>query len=386
MKFPFFITVFLSAAICSAQQTITETLVHDGLQRSYILYIPASYDPGDPTPLVMNFHGYTSNSNDQMWYGDFRPIADTAGFLVVHPMGTVDDTGQPYWNANWGGDVDDIGFTSALIDHLAMNYSIDLDRVYSTGMSNGGFMSYTLACELSHRIAAIASVTGTMTVAQVTGLDPCQPVHSMPIMEIHGTADGTVPYVGNTWMGAIDDVMDFWTNINNCSNNPTIFFIPDIDGSDGSSVEHYIYSGGDNGVEVEHFKIVGGSHTWPGSVFNSPGTNYDIRASNEIWRFFRKYNINGRILSSGTEMPTYGDTQILMHPNPVIDVLTFDWTTPNLRSILIVNALGQEIWRREIIDVTRVDVSFEDQTSGVYFALFRNAKNEVMHTLRIARQ
>jgi polyhydroxybutyrate depolymerase len=90
-----------------------------------------------------------------MFYGDFRTIADTAGFLLVHPLGTLDPTGTTYWNSGWGGTVDDIGFTGALIDSIAEAYSVNLDRVYSTGMSNGGFMSYTLACSLSDRIAAI---------------------------------------------------------------------------------------------------------------------------------------------------------------------------------------------------------------------------------------
>jgi hypothetical protein len=157
---------------------------------------------------VLNFHGYTSNDFEQMWYGDFRPIADTAGFLVVHPMGTVDLVGNTHWNVGWGlSTVDDIGFTSALIDSLAAQYNINQDRIYSTGMSNGGFMSYQLACELSDRIAAIASVTGSFNVNQLT---TCHPDHQMPVMEIHGTADPTVPYDGNALFAPIPSVVNFW--------------------------------------------------------------------------------------------------------------------------------------------------------------------------------
>lgn len=146
-----------------AQLTITDSIVHDGLTREYILYVPANYTGTSAVPLLFNFHGYTSNANDQMWYGDFRPIADTAGFIIIHPQGTLDGTGTTHFNVGWGGStVDDVDFTSALIDSISAQYNINQDRVYSTGMSNGGFMSFKLACELSDRIAGIASVTGSI--------------------------------------------------------------------------------------------------------------------------------------------------------------------------------------------------------------------------------
>jgi len=173
------ITMFFLVICCvDAQQTINASINHDNLERSYIIYIPESYTGDDPVPVVLNFHGYTSNAQDQMGYGDFRTVADQENFLVVHPQGTIDpSSGQTFWNAQWFLDgVDDIGFVSALIDSLAGEYNIDLSRVYSTGMSNGGFLSHTLACELSDKIAAIASVTGSMTIIQ-TSLT-CNPANS----------------------------------------------------------------------------------------------------------------------------------------------------------------------------------------------------------------
>ena len=152
----------------TSQQTITATITHDALQREYILYVPASYTGSNAVPLVFNFHGYTSNATEQMWYGDFRPIADTANFIIVHPNGMLDATGTTHFNVGWGGStIDDVGFTSALLDSISADYNINADRVYSTGMSNGGFMSYQLACQLSDKIAAIASVTGSMSPANI---------------------------------------------------------------------------------------------------------------------------------------------------------------------------------------------------------------------------
>ena len=276
-----------------AQQTINASITHGGLQREYTLYIPASYSAGTEVPLVFNFHGYTSNAFQQMWYGDFRTISDTEGFIIVHPEGTLDNSGISHWNVGLGGStVDDIGFTSALIDSISAEYSVNLSRVYSTGMSNGGFMSYQLACELSDRIAAIASVTGSMN----TGwFNSCNPNHPMPVMEIHGTLDPTVSYNASSFTESIPNILDYWTNFNNCNSTPIITNVPDINTTDGCTAEHQIWENGTNGSTVEHYKIIDGEHSWPGALFPNGTTNYDIDASEKIWEFFSKYDINGLI-------------------------------------------------------------------------------------------
>ena len=201
----------------SAQQTINGSITHDEIQRNYILYIPEICDGSTAVPLVLNFHGYGSNATQQMFYGDFRDIADTEGFLLVYPEGTLSN-GDQFWNVGFPGNtsstIDDVGFTEALIDELANSYAIDLDRVYSTGMSNGGFMSFLLACQLSEKIAAVASVTGSMT---PDTLNDCNAQHPTPVLQIHGTNDSVVPYDGNsTWTLPIVDLVSYWVNYNNC--------------------------------------------------------------------------------------------------------------------------------------------------------------------------
>ena len=129
------------------QQTINDSIIHDNLYRSYITYIPAIYNASQPTPLVFNFHGKTGNSTIAMWRADFRSIADTANFIIVHPQGLLNNSGETHWNVGQiGTSINDIDFISSLIDSLSLEYNIDSDRVYSTGMSNGAFMSYRLAC------------------------------------------------------------------------------------------------------------------------------------------------------------------------------------------------------------------------------------------------
>jgi polyhydroxybutyrate depolymerase len=317
--------IFLSFPLLAVgQQTINGSITHDGLKRDYILYVPESYSPGTPAPLILNFHGYTSNAFEQMNYGDFRPIADTAGFLVVHPLGTVDLLGNNHWNVGWGSStVDDLGFTAALIDSLSATYEIDQDRIYSTGMSNGGFMSYKLACELSDRIAAIASVTGSMNLNQPAS---CNPSHPMPVMEIHGTADATVAYNGGFWIESIPAVLNYWATFNSCDTPPVINNIEDTDLSDGSTVEHQLFPNGNNGVEVEHYKIISGGHTWPGTFFSGPGTNQDIDASKEIWRFFSKYDIRGLINTTATS-DLRNRVSLSVYPNPAASQISIEYTS-----------------------------------------------------------
>lgn len=312
-----YLVLFLLLPFVSlGQQTINETMIHDGITRSYTIYVPASYTPGTPAPMVLNFHGYTSSAFEQLYYGDFRAIADTAGFLLVVPNGTLDGTGTTYWNSGWGGTVDDIGFTSALIDEIAATYSVNLNRVYSTGMSNGGFMSYTLACSLSDRIAAIASVTGSMNVGQD---QTCNATHPTPVMEIHGTADTTVPYDGQTFMEAIPNVLSYWVNFNNCNATPVVTDVPNTNLTDGCSAVHYFYDGGASSVDVEHYKIIDGGHTWPGSIFTIGVTNNDFIASKKIWQFFLQYDINGRIQANS--VANASNDKISIYPNPTKDKL-----------------------------------------------------------------
>ena len=282
--------LFLSFASCYSGKTIKSKLQHGGLDRDFTIYIPKVYSGNTPVPLVINLHGYTSNAAEQMWYGDFRGIADTADFIIVHPQGAkYRDT--THWNTGgWtpGSTVDDLGFIDVLIGYMASHYKIDAKRIYATGMSNGGEMSYHLACRLSNKIAAIASVSGSMTPETLRDCVPSRPV---PVLHFHGVDDSVVPYTGDPTATPIMKGLMYWAVYNRCDTTPIITHIANTNTTDSSTVDHYLYRGV---AAVEHFKIFGGDHTWPGSKFNSKGTNYDINASTEIWKFFNQYDLNGR--------------------------------------------------------------------------------------------
>ncbi|TGE25918.1 T9SS type A sorting domain-containing protein [Hymenobacter aquaticus] len=336
----------LLPAASQAQSTITGTLVSGGITREYRLYVPAAYSAAKPVPLLFNLHGYSSNNLEQEVYGDFRSIADTANFLIVHPNGTVDGSGNRYWNtftAPGAGGPDDVAFLSDLLTSLQARYSIDANRVYSTGMSNGGFMSYELACKLSNRVAAIGSVTGSVVQSR---LSVCTPQHPVPVMEIHGTADNTVPYNGNILFVPVPAVVDYWARFNGCAPTPTVTTVPNTNTTDGSTAERYVYGGGRNGSVVEHYKIIGGGHTWPGAPVTIGVTNRDINASVEVWRFLRRYRLNqlSTPLSIG-KAPAAAD--LTLYPNPATDLVTVRAATPLRPAQLTVHdALGRPVVAR----------------------------------------
>lgn len=333
LLFAFILLGFATSS--SAQTTVLDTFNFDGYERNYILYVPAIYDGSAAVPLVINLHGYGSNATQQSLYGNFKDLADVDNFLVVHPNGTNDLTGTRYWNAFVNsGAVDDVAFIDELIDRLSANYNIDQSKIFSTGMSNGGFMSYKLACELDNRIAKIASVTGSMNSTLLTNCTPSGPV---PVMQIHGTSDPTVAYDGSPGVAGIEDVVDKWVMINNCDTTPVVVDIPDINTSDNCTAQRFTYANGDNGSEVILYKITNGGHTWPNAIIDLPGnnTNRDFDASKVIWEFFKGepfVGIRERANETQVNMQYQNDMLRLDYPESYGDL-----------NIVVFNGLGQAL-------------------------------------------
>jgi len=374
MKYTTVILLFTGIVFSSsAQQTINASITHDGIERDYILYVPEIYDGSTAVPLVLNFHGFGSSASQQMFYGDFRDIADTEGFLLVHPEGTT-LIGNQFWNVGFPGlssTIDDVGFTEALIDELATLYTIDLDRVYATGMSNGGFMSFLLACQLSEKIAAVASVTGSMT--QDT-FDDCNAQLPTPVLQIHGTEDDVVSYNENNLSLPIPDVISYWVDHNNCETTPTTTTLPDVDVSDGSTIEYSVYEDGDNGITTEHMKVIGGGHTWPGSILNSAGTNQDIDASMEIWLFFSRYDING-LLSTDD----YENRHVSIYPNPTQSKINLSLNYAKEVHYKLFSPLGKQLMTGTITSGNE-EIDISHLPSNIYFLKVGNQFHKVLKT------
>ena len=122
-----------------------------GITRSFNIFVPDSYDPFDAVPLLFCLHAWSSSNEIIMAYTGFNDIASEENFIVVYPQGSYFN-GTTHWNVGgWtlGSSVDDVAFIDFLIDAISEDYLIDSERIYSTGMSNGGYMSFLLACQLS---------------------------------------------------------------------------------------------------------------------------------------------------------------------------------------------------------------------------------------------
>lgn len=260
-----------------------ETIVHDGETREYILYVPDSYDALSSFPLIFNFHGFGGTASEYMTDADMRSLADSENFILVYPQGSLLD-GSPHWNAALDSpdnksDADDLGFINALIDELSSDYLIDQERIYACGYSNGGFFSYALACYLSDKIAAIGAVSGTMLDTSST----CTPGHPTAIISIHGTSDDVIPYEGDSYYFSNETVVNYWTNFNNTTTTPVLTTFDD----NGTTIEHYQYSGGDSEVSVAHYKVISGGHVWFSLNYQGADTGQ------LIWNFLSQYDING---------------------------------------------------------------------------------------------
>lgn len=363
---------FLLPFTTFSQSNLSKTILVNGETRAYKIYIPASYNASIPVPLVFNFHGYTSSNTEQEVYGNFKPIADTANFIVVHPQG-LDIGGGTGWNsfANTDASNYDYIFVEQMIDEISATYAINPNRIYSTGMSNGGFFSYDMACFLSHRFAAVASVTGSMISSH---LNACSPGRPIPVMQIHGTSDPTVSYNGSGGIVAsvaIEQLVDFWVNYNNCNTTPTYTALPNINTADMCTAEHFVYDATTNEGTVEFYKITGGTHTWPGTIFTSAGTNQDFSASKEIWRFFSQHEkVDLSVNLSELE------TSVKIFPNPTSNLLSINLKDRTIKSISLLNQLGEELKQIEVENNVTLDLT--NYASGIYFIKAGNSIQKVM--------
>ena len=246
----------------------------DKQQREYYLYVPENLQPN--APLVFALHGYWGDASDML--GLFEEQADEHGFVVCYPTGLQDNFGTNHWNANFNevmSTVDDIGFLSNLALKLHEDYDLSPEKTFSCGMSNGGFMSWSLACNAPSIFKAIASVTGTMS-----GPDwqNCNPTEMIPVMQISGTADNVVPmdgsmqYIEEGWGGApnIYVIMDYWSDLHGCSNQETINFGFDY----STDVTQYFSCTSNTSTELRLYVANGMDHIWP-----------DF-ADEQIWDFY----------------------------------------------------------------------------------------------------
>jgi polyhydroxybutyrate depolymerase len=323
----FFLSSFASLAVF-AQSEYTMNMIFDDSARNFTVFLPSAYAAGVHLPVVFNLHGRGSTAAQQEFYSKMDSTAQHNNFIVVYPNALGSQ-----WNSIFGYDYhrrsDDVGFISKIIDTLSLLYSIDLTRVYSCGLSNGGYQSFRLACQLSDRIAAIAPVAGSMT--DSTSLY-CAISHKVPILQIQGTQDPIVVYEGAANVWPAENNVNYWLNKDQCTAVSDTTFVPDTNTGDNTTVQEIRYRTCADGSQFWFYKVIGGGHTWPGGaldlgILGFGNTNHDIDASQEIWDFFKRYTINGPV-AAVAEMKSEA-TNINVFPNPFAEQFTLSLASLN---------------------------------------------------------
>ncbi|MDX2360409.1 MAG: PHB depolymerase family esterase [Crocinitomicaceae bacterium] len=351
-----FITTLCLASVTLfsfAQQT-NETIDVDGVNRTYVQYLPTGFDLGtESLPVVFCLHGIGDVATNMANIG-FNQIADTARFIAIYPQGVANGQGQNSW-ANGtlflSSTADDISFFNLMIDDLILNNNADPSRVYASGFSMGSIMSHKLACELNDRIAAIGTMSGTMSSQD---LNNCVPTYATPIIHFHGTADATIPYdVGALpSLTLVPATLNFWRDAHGCVTTADSTQIPDV-ASDGYTVDRFIYQGCTPLSSVEFWRINGGDHEYFYQPFN------DFTESIEIWRFFGQWSHSN---PAQVGVSPIDQASFSVYPNPSSGQITI--SSPVIADISIHSVNGQLI---QTIGVENGMTPFDlDLEEGVY--------------------
>jgi polyhydroxybutyrate depolymerase len=301
----FLITTILGLSCDKRNETGAEnifrfsgTIIVDGLERTYLLNLPpAYYESQNPLSLVIAMHGGGGTAEQFENSTGLTNKAKASGFIVVYPNG-VKSTGllkAQTWNGGSCCDyaveknIDDVKFISQLIDRLVADYKINPKRIYATGHSNGGIMSYRLACELSSKIAAIAPNSSTMAVTK-----PCNASRPVPVLHMHSVNDTNVPYKGGygegvskSYFAPIDSVLNVWSKINSCGTKAQKV-------AENAGYTFFKWSDCLNQVNINYYLTKDGGHAWPGgsagSVMGDTPSRV-INANDLLWEFFQQYQL-----------------------------------------------------------------------------------------------
>jgi polyhydroxybutyrate depolymerase len=294
------VTASLTAATALEGPPIDQvnTLIIGGLTRTYRLHVPAGTAPAPGRPLVLLLHGHGGTAAGMERLTGFSRVAEREGIVTTYPSGL-----DRSWADGRGGtpadrmNVDDVKFLAAAIDDVSRHTSVDADRVFVTGMSNGGFMAARLACDLASRVAAVGVVAATLGSELATRCRPAMPV---PIVFMNGEDDPLVPFNGGELTGgrglvlSAADAAVRWARWNGCSVVPSSTTRPD-QARDGTTVRQDDYTGCRDGANVRLFRIAGAGHTWPGGLQYLPAgmvgrTSHNLDANEALWEFFKAHS------------------------------------------------------------------------------------------------
>ena len=353
-----------------------KSLEFDGRERTYLVHLPADYTDQKDYPLVLGFHGGFGSATQMESHYHINEVADKNGFIVVYANGVGDPIlNIQTWNAGVccgyarKQNIDDVGFVNVLLDELIDDYAIDTSMVYATGMSNGAFMCYRLACELSYRFAAIAPVAGSM------GIN-CNAAQPVSVIHFHSINDESIPYQGGVGSGVsshynapIDSVLNVWAEINNCDKNEVV--------QDDNEYRLETWKNGKCGSEMAYYLTQDGGHSWPGgerATILADKPSEFINASEVMWSFFKNHRLDcPSNISKVDEVPWK------VYPNPVKHQLHLKgevdgWALYNPEGSLI---------HQETMTSMSVTLNMSHLPIGIYF--IKVHKGNRLSTLKVVK-
>lgn len=346
-------------------------MISGGLTRSYRVYQSSNYNASAPASLVIALHGLGDNMTSFSGTG-FNTIADTANIICIFPQAVSDLLVGTAWNSGAGlfgyypnTSVDDIGFVNALIDKAIADYAINPSRVYLCGFSMGGFMTEKMALQSNTRIAAFASMSGTIG----SNIKNFHPGRHVPIAHFHGTADGIVAYTNDMYGLDVDSLIHFWTANNSCSKTPVIYRYPDL-ANDGITVDRFEYSNGDAQSDVWLYKMNNADH----SVLIQP--LHDINEQLELWLFLQRHTLT----STGINDITDFSKNIQVFPNPTTDKITITGLSADISKnmfISVYNLQGQLLLQQAIYSET-AGMDLSSLAKGIYLLKLNSGNNSAV--------
>jgi len=364
--------------ITSTSDAQYDSIFVDEVFRTYLTHLPDSYTGEEELPLVLALHGGTGNAFNLQNQSQLSVKSDEEGFIVVYPEGLrLGLLNIRTWNAGWCcgqssfQDIDDVGFIDQLLDELIDQFSIDESRIFITGISNGGYMSYRLACELSDGIAAIAPVAASISI------NDCQMSEPIPAIHLHSYEDKNVRYQGGFGEGLadhysppLDSLFDIWSNQLNCQTvNDTL--------NHDDAFTHVVWKDCDCETEIQYYISTDGGHSWPGgnaTPLGDPASAF-INANDLMWSFFEN---NPKDCISNTS--NLFEDELEVYPNPTNEKLFVNHPEVNMKFKLY------DLKGTLMMNGTGLEINLGHLTSGIYLGLFETNSTVITKKIIIKQE
>lgn len=348
-----------------------KTMASGSLTRSYRVYQSSNYNASAPASLIIALHGLGDNMTSFSNKG-FNTIADTANIICIFPQAVSDPIAGTAWNSGAGilgyypnSGVDDIGFINALIDRAIADYAINIGRIYLCGFSMGGFMTEKMALQSNTRIAAFASMSGTIG-SNITTLHPGRRV---PIAHFHGTADAIVSYTNDLYGLDVDPLISFWVGNNSCSKTPATYSYPDLV-NDGITVDRLEYSGGDTQSDVWLYKMNNAGHI----VLFQPAN--DINEQLELWRFLQRHTLTVTGINDITDF----SENIRVFPNPTNAKIKITGLSTDIskNTFISVYDMHGQLLLQQVIHWEAAEIDLSSLAKGIYLLKLNSGNNSAV--------